>query len=142
VPRLRRTAAIALALLSVLAIATPVAANSGGSRCVRFVASQFDAPGEDFHNPNGEWVRIKNHCASEKALGGWRVHDYSVIRSYRFTSGVRIGPGKTITLFSGQGDDTASKKYRGARACWNNEPPEWAYLRKPDGTLVLRWTEY
>ena len=37
---------------------TPTAAAS----CVRFVATNFDAPGNDNYaaNLNGEWVRIKN----------------------------------------------------------------------------------
>ena len=122
-------------------MASPPATAAAG--CVRFVASQFDAPGEDFHNLNAEWVRIKNHCASEKRIGGWRIHDYLRGHFYKFGSQVRIGADKTITVFTGKGDDTRARKYWDrVGPVWNNEPPEWAYLRKPDGTLVSRWTEY
>lgn len=118
-------------------------AKAAGASCVRFVASQFDAPGNDNFNLNAEWVRIKNVCATRKNISGWRIHDYGRNHTYVFATGVRIRPGRTITVYTGSGDNTGPKKYWGkGAAVWNNEPPERAYLRMPDGTLRSTWTEY
>jgi len=131
-------ASLSLALLLSAFAMSPVAA--GG--CVKFVASQFDAPGNDNLNLNAEWVRIKNLCATGKSLSGWRIHDYNRNHTYTFQSGVRLGVGKTITLFTGHGTDASNKKYWDkSGAVWNNDPPEYAYLKKADGTLMSRWTE-
>jgi hypothetical protein len=121
-------------------MASPPAAAA--ARCIRLVGSQFNAPGDDNQNLNAEWVRIKNHCAAEKPLSGWKIHDFNRNHTYTFLSAARIGAGKTVTLFTGRGDDTKAKKFWDkSGAVWNNEPPEKAYLRKPDGTLVSTWTE-
>ena len=63
---------------------------------------------------------------------------------YRLSYGVKIRPGATITLYSGRGTNTATKRYwqRTYGAVWNNTPPEYAYLKNAAGTLQSRWTEY
>jgi hypothetical protein len=138
-----RRLALCLSLLSLALVplyASPPTASAAS--CVRFVASQFDAPGNDNFNLNAEWVRIKNFCATRKNLSGWRIHDYNRIHTYTFLSGVRIGAGNTITLFTGSGSDTRAKKFwDNGSALWNNDPPERAYLRMPDGTLRSTRTE-
>ena len=142
--RRRAILSLALALFASVASLTPAArpATADAAGCVRFINSQFDAPGNDHYNLNEEWVRIKNVCATKKSLAGWRIHDYNRIHTYTFASGVRIGPGKTITLYTGSGSDSGGKRYwRQSQAVWNNDPPEWAFLRKADGTLVSKWAE-
>jgi len=138
--------ALAIVLSSVLASPAMSPPRAAAAGCVKFVASNFDAPGNDnlAANLNGEWVRIKNVCATTKKIGGWKIHDYKKAHVYRFPTGFKIGPGKTVTLYSGVGTNTASKRYWGRTygAVWNNSPPEWAYLRKADGTLMSKWTEY
>jgi hypothetical protein len=141
-------AALAIAIVAVGWIASPLANPStvAAAGCVRFVASNFDAPGNDNYaaNLNGEWVRIKNVCGTRKAIGGWKIHDYHRNHTFRFPAGVHIGPGKTITVYSGNGSPTSTKRYFGQDygAVWNNDPPEWAYLRNGSGILMSRWTEY
>jgi hypothetical protein len=116
--------------------------NASAASCVRFVASQFDAPGNDNFNLNAEWVRIKNFCSTRKNISGWKIHDYNRIHIYTFGSSVRIDAGKTITLFTGSGSDTRAKKFwKMGSAVWNNDPPERAYLKMADGTLRSTWTE-
>lgn len=111
--------------------------------CVRFVASNFDGPGNDNNYPNGEWVRIKNVCATRRNISSWVIHDYHRNHVYHFPSSFHIGAGVSVTLYSGHGDNTRRKRYWGySAAVWNNSPPEWAYLRKADGTLKSKWTEY
>jgi hypothetical protein len=113
--------------------------------CVKFVASNFDAPGDDNYMPqlNQEWVRIKNTCSSSQSIGSWKIHDYNKIHTYKFASGTSIGAGASITLHSGKGSNTATNKYwqRSYGAVWNNSGPERAYLRNSGGTLVSSWSE-
>ena len=122
----------------------PQAAQASSS-CVRFVSSNFDAPGDDNYMPqlNQEWVRIKNTCATAKSIAGWKIQDYGSIHTYKFLSGTSIGAGATITLHSGTGSNTASNKYwqRSYGAVWNNTGTERAYLGNSSGTLMSTWTE-
>jgi hypothetical protein len=132
---------IGLALAALPASNPPMAAAAG---CLRISATNFDGPGDDNYQLNGEWVRIKNTCSSGKGIGGWKVHDYNRIHTYTFPAGTRIGAGSSITLYSGKGSNTASKRYWGRSygAVWNNDPPEYAYLRNASGSLVSKKTEY
>jgi hypothetical protein len=110
---------------------------------VRFVASNFNSPGNDNLTLTEEWVRIKNVCATARSLNGWRIHDYNQNHTYTFPAGSSIGAGKSITLITGKGTNTSWKAYwKKDAAVWNNTAPEYAYLRKADGTLQSRWTEY
>ena len=148
-------AAVALALLvaSATFAAGRVELSARGialpATCVKFVSSNWDAPGDDNYMPqlNKEWVRIKNNCASAQSIGGWRISDYNAIHTYRFRSGVSIGAGKTITLKSGCGSDTATAKFWGGGfgncygAIWNNTGTEKATLKNSGGTTVSTWVE-
>jgi hypothetical protein len=113
---------------------------------VKFVASNFNAPGDDNYMPqlNQEWVRIKNTCATKKSIGSWRIHDYNRNHTYRFPSTLSIAGGATITLRSGTGTNSATTRYwqRSYGAVWNNTPPERAYLRNAAGSLISSWSEY
>jgi competence protein ComEC len=144
---LRRVASASLSLAIVLSVfaLTPVArpAQAAGASCVRFVGSNFDAAGNDHFNENGEWVRIKNFCGTGKSISGWLIHDYRRIHEYTFPTGARIGAGSTVTIYTGRGTDTRSKRYMDRNAAiWNNTPPEFAYLLRPEGLLKSKWTEY
>lgn len=140
--------AIAFGLSIFAFTASPAAPPDAASAaaCVRFSASRFDAPYNDnlAQYLNGEWVRIKNYCSTTKSLSSWTIHDYLRKHTYRFPTGVSIRPGYTITLYSGRGTNTSTKRYwqRTYGAVWNNTPPEYAYLRNAAGTLQSRWTEY
>ena len=63
---------------------------------------------------------------------------------YTFASSFRIGPGVTVTVYSGRGTNTSTKRYWGRSygAVWNNRPPERAYLRSAAGSLVSSWSSY
>lgn len=138
------TASLSLALALSIAAMAPLLGHSGvaAASCVKFVASNFDAPGNDHFNENGEWVRIKNVCASRRSLNGWRIHDYHQNHTYTFSAGTSIAGGKSITLFTGKGTNTSWKRYwKMNAAVWNNTGIEYAYLRKADGTLMSRWAE-
>jgi len=145
------TAMRRLVLSVVFGAATMVGAASGppsvdGASCVRISGGRFDAPGNDNDaaHLNGEYVRIKNDCTTAKYLTGWRLHDYGRKHTYAFRSGFRIGPGVTVTIYSGRGTNTSTKLYwrRTYGAVWDNAPPERAYLRNASGTLVSSWSPY
>jgi hypothetical protein len=104
--------------------------------CVRFSAVHFDATGNDNTNRNGEWVRIKNYCSSAKLLSGWTISDAGTKNVYTFRSGLKIGAGLSITLYTGSGTNTSTKRFWGkATQVWNNTTSERAYLRNASGTL-------
>jgi hypothetical protein len=134
-------AVLAVGFVPVLA-PTPVDAAS----CVRIRGGNFDAPGNDnlAANLNGEYVRIKNFCATTKSLGRWKLHDSGKLHVYTFASTFKLGPGVTVTVYSGRGTNTATKRYWGRTSggVWNNTPPERAYLRNSSGTLKSSWSPY
>jgi lamin tail-like protein len=140
--------AIAFGLSAFAFAATPAASpqSASAAACVRFSASNFNALGNDNLASllNGEWVRIKNFCTTAKSLSGWTIKDYRSLHTYRFPTGVSIRPGYSITLYSGRGTNTSTKRYwqRAYGAVWNNTPPEFAYLRNAAGLLQSRWTQY
>jgi hypothetical protein len=137
--------AVAFGLSAFAIAATPAASpqSASAAACVRFSAANFDAPGNDNLASllNGEWVRIKNFCSTTKAVSGWTINDYKSIHTYRFPTGVSIRAGATITLYTGRGTNTATKRYWGRSygAVWNNTGTEYAYLRNSAGTLQSRW---
>jgi hypothetical protein len=146
----RRSLLLALATaVAAFAIAASPAGRppiADAASCVRFSASNFDAPGNDnlAAKLNGEWVRIKNFCAAAKSLSSWTIKDYGSKHTYKFPAGVKIKAGASLTLYSGRGKSTATRRYWGRSygAVWNNTPPEYAYLRNAAGKLQSRWTEY
>lgn len=133
---------LALALLALTAVPGPVAAAS----CVRITGGNWNPPGNENYLPalNAESVRIRNTCASAARIGGWKLHDYGRKHTFTFPSGFTIGPGVTVTIYSGRGTRTATRLYWGRTygAIWNNTPPERAYLRNSAGTLVSSWSAY
>jgi len=65
----------------------------------------WDAPGNDHDNVNGEWARIRNSGAHAVSLHGWWFRD-SDLRRYTFPASAIIPAGATITLRMGRGSDT------------------------------------
>ena len=71
----------------------------------------FDAPGSDGSNPNGEWFTIRNSSESEQNLRNWKL----VVGPYQLVSLADrpIAPGETITVFMGEGTNTVDTIYWG-----------------------------
>ncbi len=127
-------------------VARPTASPAPAPACVRIVGGTWNPPGNDNLAPalNAESVRIRNVCATVKSLTGWRVLDRGVAHVYRFPTGFSIGPGVTVTLFSGRGSRTTTHLYwgRGSGEVWGNAFPERAYLRDATGRTVSTFTLY
>ena len=64
---------------------------------------KWDAKGSDGRNPNGEWIKIRNHDPVHAVgLRRWWVRD-SALRRYRFRRGAVIPPRKAIRVRIGRG---------------------------------------
>lgn len=101
---------------------------------------EYDAPGDDAQNPNGEWVTIAND-GDGADLSGWRLRDESSVHRYRFPDGFTLDEGEQVRVRSGCGDDTATDLYWCADgAVWNNSG-DIALLQDPSGNVVS-WHRY
>ncbi|MDA2978931.1 MAG: lamin tail domain-containing protein, partial [Actinomycetota bacterium] len=71
----------------------------------------YDAPGDDQVNPNGEWVKIKNTGGAAIDLFGLAVVTYPY--AYHFELGDSLGAEQVLTIYVGQGSDSTLTRYWG-----------------------------
>src|SRR3990170_2385653 len=93
--RIRHASVLAVVLIGIMAVPA--------SAAIRFFEIRYDPPGKDSKNLNGEWVAIKNKGDKAVDIAGWYIS--SGKKSYTFKSGVKIGAGKVIYVYTGSGDD-------------------------------------
>ncbi len=81
------------------------------------VQVQWDAPGNDAANINGEFVELTNTGTVPLPLGGWWVRDNAYrgykARGYVFAAGVTVAPGGSVRVHPGSGRDTSEDFYWG-----------------------------
>jgi len=100
---------------------------------VKITAVQFEAPGTEKGNLNGEWIEIEGYGAD---MSGWKLHDKGKKHIYTFPKGFEIH-GK-IKVFTGKGKDTSAQLF------WDNPRPVWndeddtATLVGPKGRVVSK----
>lgn len=127
----------AVALIAGLLAVSAPSANAATSPPVRFVKVYYDSPGTDSGSNaslNAEWIRIKNYSTVKKYLTGWTVRDKSG-HVYKFGTFALI-PGASVTLYTGSGANSSTKRYWAYDGyIWNNSG-DTAYLRNASGTLV------
>lgn len=101
-------------------------------------AINYDAPGDDNLNLNGEWIEISNVGSVRVELTGWTVKDESASSRYRFSPGFGLDPGATVRLHTGCGEDTATAIYwcNTGSAVWNNSG-DTVFLVDPAGNIAL-----
>jgi hypothetical protein len=145
IARLRRTAittavlATAVTLLSLQSVSPTEAATSS----VRITYVYFDSPGADSGTNtslNHEYVKIKNFSNSRKTLTGWTVRDKQN-HVYRFGT-FTLSAGSTVTLYTGKGTNSWSKRFWGqSYYIWNNTG-DAASLRSSSGSTLstCTWT--
>mgnify|MGYP003673977959 CR=1 FL=1 len=90
-------------------------------------AVNFDVPGVDDDNVNGEWVEITNAGSSDADLRDWRLQ-YQTGTFYDWGDSVTVGAGETIRISMGQGTNTDSQFF------WGNTS---AALSNSSGDLTL-----
>ena len=95
-----------------------------------------DAAGDDWENLDGEYLVLENQGQTALNLTGWTVSDASGA-TYTFPAGVTLQPGSTVTLYTGDGTDSATARYWGAgRPVWNNGG-DTITVSASNGTTVL-----
>jgi endonuclease YncB( thermonuclease family) len=101
----------------------------------------YDAPGNDFENVNGEWARITNHSGAPVDLSRWTFRD-SALRWFTFPAGASIPAGGSVTLHMGSGRADANTFFWGLPAPPFENPSndrrgmgDGGYLFDPQGDL-------
>jgi endonuclease YncB( thermonuclease family) len=101
-------------------------------------AVEFDAPGHDDENQNGEFVVIAND-GPEADLTDWVIRDESSIHRFEFPNGFVLGTGATVVIRSGCGQDGTDELFWCANGpVWNNGG-DMALLLDQHGNVVDRW---
>ncbi|AXI77641.1 lamin tail domain-containing protein [Peterkaempfera bronchialis] len=131
----RISAAIAVAALgATTGLLTAGPAEAAGS--VHLTKIYYDSPGKDTRSNaslNAEYVQIKNTTSKAVSLRGWTLVDASR-HSYVFPS-FTLKPGKTVTVHTGRGSNTAAHLYQQRRAyVWNNDRDK-ATLKRASGAV-------
>jgi micrococcal nuclease len=100
---------------------------------VKIVYIHYNAPGNDWDNPNGEYVVIKNYGPDPVNLKGWKLKDKAG-HTFVFPD-ITLKPGESVYVYSGRGINMDHKLYWGDGAIWNNNG-DTAYLYDSSGVLV------
>ncbi|PTD93715.1 hypothetical protein C9439_06615 [archaeon SCG-AAA382B04] len=80
----------------------------------------YDPPGKDIENLNGEWVEIQNKWNHPVNLDGWYIFDYSLENDVKyFFKNFTLQPNATVKVHNGEGNDTKDHLY------WNWNEPIW-----------------
>jgi endonuclease YncB( thermonuclease family) len=92
----------------------PVHCGAGPSQEVPMrVLVSSDPVGGDTSNVNGEWIKVQNLSATTPLpLARWWVRD-SMLRRFTFPAGTVAGPGRTVTVHVGRGQDSGEDFFWG-----------------------------
>ena len=97
----------------------------------------YDAPGNDNDNLNGEYITFTNEVNTSLDLTDWMVLDESN-NDYNFPS-FSLENASSITLYIGSGTDSQTELYWGStKSIWNNDGDE-LFLRDSQGLLVVHY---
>lgn len=112
----------------------------GNASSVHISAIQFNAPGDDTMNLNGEWVRLANRGDDAVLLTSWTLADRDSAEPYRFPAFLLM-PGSSVTVYTGSGvlNDTALFMGR-TEPLWGNSG-DLATLRDGSGTIIDQRSE-
>ncbi|MER5766510.1 lamin tail domain-containing protein [Streptomyces sp. NPDC001985] len=127
-------AAVAACLGGAVLLPSPAQAAKGS---VHLYKIHYDSPGKDNRSNsslNGEYVQIRNTTKSAVSLKGWTLTDKA---NHKYTFGAyTLGKGKTVTIRTGKGKNTAATRYQGRGAyVWNNDR-DTATLKKASGSTA------
>jgi hypothetical protein len=135
--RSRITAAVAAAAgVCAMGAVLPVQAQAAAGS-VHLYKIYYDSPGTDRGSNaslNAEYVQIRNTTSKAVSLKNWTLTDAS---SHRYVFGTySLGAGKTVTVRTGKGTNTAANRYQGRAAyVWNNDK-DTATLKKSTGATA------
>ena len=88
-------------------------------------------------NLNTEYIVFKNRSSHTVQMKGWEIISApSTDNQHYFFPGTKVGPGKTLTLYTGKGTNSPGKRY------WGQTSPRWdnagdkAILKNASGTTM------
>jgi competence protein ComEC len=112
----------------------------GTASSVYISATQFNAPGDDRENLNGEWVRLTNRGDDTVLLAGWTLTDTGNKNPYTFPATLLL-PGTSVTVYTGSGQMNDTSLYMGlTEPLWGNSGDE-AILKNGRGNIIDRISE-
>lgn len=128
-------AAVALAASAAVAAAQPAQA----APALKVVKVRYNPPGNDLPitnaKLNAEYLVVKNVSTTARTLTGFTVRDKQA-HVYTFPT-FRLGAGKSVTIRTGNGTNTATTLYwRSDAYIWNNSGTDAATLKNRAGTTV------
>lgn len=107
----------------------------GNVSLVKIETMQFNAPGDDRKNLNGEWVRITNRGEEPVLMAGWTLSDISGAGPYTFPAYLLLSR-ESVTVYSGTGRMNDTSLFMGRTdPLWGNNG-DTAFLRDGSGTLI------
>jgi len=96
----------------------------------------YDAPGNDVLYNDSEYVVITNTGTVPVDAGGWAILD-AVGHQITIPAGYTIAAGSELRVYTGPGDDTATRYFAGlGQAIWNNSGGDTATLYDPTGSVI------
>jgi competence protein ComEC len=112
----------------------------GNASSLSISATQFDAPGDDRQNLNGEWVRLTNTGNDTVLIAGWTLSDKGQSTLYTFPA-IYLVPGESVTVFSGTGTLNHTALFMGKTdPIWSNRG-DIAILKDGRGTIIDQRSE-
>jgi hypothetical protein len=125
-----------------LTIPVPVltAPQIGNASSISISATQFDAPGDDRQNLNGEWVQLTNRGQDTVLIAGWTLSDKDQGILYTFPA-IFLVPNESVTVFSGTGTLNNTALFMGKTdPVWGNSG-DMAILKDGKGTIIDQRSE-
>ena len=124
-----------VALNFTIPVPLPAFPQIGNASSISFSATQFDAPGDDRQNLNGEWVQISNTGNDTVFIAGWVLSDKGRNTGYIFPA-IYLVPGESITIYSGSGMMNNTALFMGkTEPVWGNNG-DTAVLKDGRGTVI------
>lgn len=131
---MKRARAVATTLIAPLLAIPLLAAPAAAAPDVKIKKIHYAQSGT---NLNTEFIVFKNTTGSSRTISGWKIISApsSDNQFYVFPT-TTIPAGGSITLYTGRGTNTSTKRY------WNSTTPKWnndgdlAILKTPLGTKV------
>lgn len=112
----------------------------GNASAIYISAVQFNAPGDDTKNLNGEWVRIANRGDGAVLLTSWTMSDQNSVEPYRFPAFLLLR-GSSVTVYTGSGEMNDTSLFMGkTEPLWGNSG-DLATLRDGSGNIIDRRSE-
>jgi len=125
-----------------LSIPVPVltAPQIGNASSISISALQFDAPGDDRQNLNGEWVQLTNRGHDIVLIAGWTLSDKDQGILYTFPA-IFLVPNESVTIFSGTGTLNNTALFMGKTdPVWGNSG-DLAILKDGKGMIIDQRSE-